>query len=177
MKVCPNCNKVCMDRDAFCTQCGMAFPVAAQSAAEEKPVEETPVYQAAPVEPQIPTYQAPPAEPEAPQAPTYQVPPQYAAYTAQNGEEPVSTGKWVLYQLIPLTPVVGGLVYIVMMFVWAFGQNNNTTFRNWARSQLILAGIGLVIGILALVAVVALGVSLAGMSEFSEGVTEYYSYY
>jgi len=61
--------------------------------------------------------------------------------------------------------------------VWAFGQNNNTTFRNWARSQLIMAGIGLVIGILVLAAVVALGVSLVGMSEFSEGATEYYSYY
>jgi len=40
-----------------------------------------------------------------------------------------------------------------------------------------MAGIGLVIGILVLAAVVALGVSLVGMSEFSEGATEYYSYY
>lgn len=109
----------------------------------------------------------PEAAEAAPIPPTYQPSPDY--YGQKSEGETVSTGKWLLYQLIPIIPVVGGIIYIVMLFVWGFGDSaKNETFRNWARSKLILAGISLVIGILMIVLVVIFSVGMFGALGVSE---------
>ncbi len=184
MKVCPNCSHICTDQDAVCTKCGMAFPATqvspqpqAAPVETEAPAQAFPTYQ--PPAQEVPAYQAPQPQnsvpqqpPAAPQVPTYQVPSQY--YN-QQGEEPVSTGKWLLYQLIPCIPFVGSLIYVIMMFIWSFGGSApNTTFRNWARSQLILSAIVTVLVVVAILVAVGLGLSLM---DLSEETTDYYSYY
>ncbi len=55
--------------------------------------------------------------------------------------EEISVGKWLLYWLIPLIPVVGIPAYIAMLLIWSFGKERNKTFRNWARSSLLIGGI------------------------------------
>ena len=77
-------------------------------------------------------------------------------------DDTVSTGKWLLYQLISLIP----LAYIVMLFIWGFGDEaKNKTFRNWARSQLILAAIGIVLSIFGIILLVLITGGLIGLAS------------
>ena len=34
-------------------------------------------------------------------------------------KEPVSVGGWIGRSLIPFIPVVGGIVYLIMLFIWS----------------------------------------------------------
>lgn len=185
MKTCPNCQFECTDQDRFCAKCGMPF--AEVKTEEPTPEAVEPAVEEAPAAQEIPTFVKPDAEPKAeeaqPQTPaatsqprTYQAPPRYMPPQGNNGEEPVSVGKWILYHLIPCIPVIGGLVYVIMLFVWAFGNTENTTFRNWARSQLILAGISIVLVVLLIIIMVALGIT--GAMAFGDVVDNefYYEY-
>lgn len=53
-------------------------------------------------------------------------------------EPTIPFGNWLITLLLPLIPMVGPLVYIVMLFVWAFGKAGSKTKRNWSRAQLIM---------------------------------------
>lgn len=152
MKVCPNCNAVWEDDVQFCANCGKAIPAAEAPAAE-------PVSQAA----------APQGEAPRQQPPVYQPP---INYYQRPAEEHISTGKWVLYHLIPMIPVVGSLIYLIMLFVWGFGDDKNETFRNWAKSQLILCLISVGLVVLTIIAVAILGVGFFSIAE-SGGVTNW----
>lgn len=139
MKKCMNCGYEGQDEALFCVKCGVPFQ--AQEAQQEAP---------APQPAEEPKQQA------ASEAPQYRMPPQYMPPVQQCKEEPISLGKWLLYHLIPyaglVVPILGNLVYIVVLFIWAFNgtdeAKNNTTFRNWARAQLIFQGVSLVLGII-----------------------------
>jgi ABC-type Fe3+ transport system permease subunit len=48
---------------------------------------------------------------------------------------------WLLTLFISYLPLVG----IIMLFVWAFGSDDNLSRRNWARAQLIIS---LIMGVL-----------------------------
>jgi hypothetical protein len=63
----------------------------------------------------------------------------------ENNAEVVKTGDWVLTYLITAIPIVG----LVMLFVWAFGNNTNPSKANWAKASLIWAAI--IIGLYILV--------------------------
>jgi hypothetical protein len=45
--------------------------------------------------------------------------------------------KWTLYMFVTSIPFVG----LIMLFVWAFGSDNNVTRRNWAKGALIFGAI------------------------------------
>ena len=77
-------------------------------------------------------------------------------------KEPVSVGGWIGRSLIAYIPLVGGLVYLIMLFVWSGDAKKEDTFRNWAKAQLIVIAIVLVLVIL--VAVV-FGASIASVME------------
>jgi hypothetical protein len=62
---------------------------------------------------------------------------------AMKYDAPVSVGDWMLTMLICIIP----LVNIVMLFVWAFSAETNTSKANWAKASLIWMAIGIVIGI------------------------------
>lgn len=64
-------------------------------------------------------------------------------YGVQN-EQPMSLGDWIVTLLIMMIPCVN----IIMMFVWAFGSNVNTSKKNYFRASLIFAAVGLVLGLI-----------------------------
>ena len=63
-------------------------------------------------------------------------------------KEPVSIGGWIGRSLIPLIPLVGGIVYLIMLFIWSGDAKKEDSFRNWAKAQLILLAIGIVLAII-----------------------------
>jgi len=65
--------------------------------------------------------------------------------------EPVSVGMWLGIFLINLIPCVGCLVYMILMFVWAFGNNTKKSLKNFARAQLIILLIAACILVLVLI--------------------------
>lgn len=56
-------------------------------------------------------------------------------------EKPVSFGNWMGSMLLLLIPAIGPFLFIVMMFVWAFGSDTPQSKKNWARASLIVIAI------------------------------------
>lgn len=79
----------------------------------------------------------------------YQQPANYQAPNNNNyGDEHVSPLMWIGIFCINIIPCVGPLIYIIMLFVWAFGSTNKISLKNFAKAQLILTAIGLVLMLL-----------------------------
>lgn len=53
----------------------------------------------------------------------------------------MSVKDWVITILISAIPLVG----LVMLFLWAFGSNENVNKANWAKATLIWAAIAIVL--------------------------------
>ena len=70
----------------------------------------------------------------------------YPPYNDPNAEH-VSTLSWIGIFCINLIPFIGYLVYLVMLFVWAFGSTPKRSLKTFAQAQLIVSAvvIGLVI--------------------------------
>ncbi len=49
----------------------------------------------------------------------------------------MSVSDWIIVYLITFIPIVN----IIMLFVWAFGNNTNRTQSNWAKGNLVLFAI------------------------------------
>lgn len=75
-----------------------------------------------------------------------------------SNNEPVSVGDWMVTMIIFAIPIVG----LVMMFVWAFGDGTNPSKKNYCRAALIMAAIGIVLGILMLISCSSLLASMFG---------------
>lgn len=52
----------------------------------------------------------------------------------------ITTSEWIIVKLIMLVP----LVNIIMLFVWAFGDNSNLSKSNWAKASLVVWAIGFI---------------------------------
>ena len=75
----------------------------------------------------------------------------YPAYQQPMGgmpKAPVTVGGWIGRSLIPMIPIVGWLVYIIMLFIWTGDSTKEDTFRNWAKAQLIVMGVTIVVVVL-----------------------------
>ena len=77
--------------------------------------------------------------------------------TQEEPKTPISVGGWIGRSLIPMIPLAGGIVYLIMLFIWSGDKTKEDTFRNWAKAQLILTGIFIVLWII----LVAIGFVLA----------------
>lgn len=77
-------------------------------------------------------------------------------------KEPISVGGWIGRSLIPCIPLVGGIVYLIMLFVWSGDTKKEETFRNWAKAQLIVTAIVIV---LTIILVAIFGVAAAEIAE------------
>ena len=82
-----------------------------------------------------------------------------STYQPSVSKYPISVGGWIGRSLIPCIPLVGGLVYLIMLFVWSGDKTREDSFRNWAKAQLIVLAIVLVLAIVAVV---------LGITVFSE---------
>ncbi len=92
---------------------------------------------------------------------TYQQPytPQYVN-NYSNEDEHVSVAGWVGRMCIPLIPFVGGLIYIIMLFVWAFGSTPKKSLKTFAKAQLLVMAIALGIAVIILLIAVVTGYSI-----------------
>ncbi len=72
-----------------------------------------------------------------------------ADYSRNIGFEPISTGGFMLMDLIMAIPVLN----IVMYFVWGFSKNVNPNKSNWAKSKLLWILIGLAFSIIVIVVI------------------------
>lgn len=52
-------------------------------------------------------------------------------------EKTVSMLEWLGTYLIMFIPVVGGIVFLVMLLIWSFSNSIPTSKKNWARATLI----------------------------------------
>jgi hypothetical protein len=59
----------------------------------------------------------------------------------QSQAQVMSVKDWIITILIAAIPLVG----FVMMFVWAFGSNENPNKANWAKAGLIWIAVGMVL--------------------------------
>ena len=78
-------------------------------------------------------------------------------YIPQQTKQPISIGGWIGRSLISCIPLVGPLVYLIMLFVWAGDTTKEDSFRNWAKAQLIIMGIvvGLTLLVMLFAAIIA----------------------
>ncbi len=63
-------------------------------------------------------------------------------------EKPISFGNWMGTMMLPFIPLIGIFIYIVMMFVWAFGSDTPKSKKNWARASLIMMVVGIILFVL-----------------------------
>lgn len=70
----------------------------------------------------------------------------------------ISVGEWVLYLFLFSIPIVN----IIMLCIWAFGQEPNPTKKNFAKAYLIWIAIG--IGIAVLMMTLMFGIFTQAMS-------------
>ncbi len=75
-------------------------------------------------------------------------------YSPKN--EPVSVARWVGRMFLRWIPFVGGLVYLIMLIIWACSDRFEKTSKNWAIASLIMAAVNIIVGILIVWAVFAL---------------------
>ena len=95
--------------------------------------------------------QTPPQQTPSQQTPPQQTPPPVMhtklSSPYDDGEERakvVSTGKFVLMDLVMMIP----LVNLIMYFVWGFSSKVNPNIRNWARGKLVWILINIAISII-----------------------------
>ncbi|MGN0163794.1 MAG: zinc ribbon domain-containing protein [Candidatus Ornithomonoglobus sp.] len=73
---------------------------------------------------------------------------------------PMTIGGWIgrmlLLSLLYLVPVIGWIIDIVLLCVWAGDRAKDDTFRNWAKAQLTVLLI--IIGISVVISIVIIGI-------------------
>lgn len=87
-------------------------------------------------------------------------------------EKPISFLSWLGTYALLLVPYVGWLIFIIMLFVWAFGNNTPVTKKNWARVTLIFVGIVTVFVILFIIIFY-----VPMLQQIMSGNFDYNSYY
>ena len=83
-------------------------------------------------------------------------------YPQDSSKESISVGGWIGRSLIPCIPLVGSIVYLIMLFIWSGDKKKEDTFRNWAKAQLIIMA---VVFVLAILFAVIFGTAFAEMAE------------
>ena len=72
----------------------------------------------------------------------------YPAHLRPSSKEPISVGGWIGRSLIPMIPIVGGIVYLIMLFIWSGDTKKEDTFRNWAKAQLIVMAVVIALSVI-----------------------------
>lgn len=165
-KTCNNCGNI-MDDDAnICSRCGTQY-IALQGAQNEQTSNnggfQQPQYQP-PYQQQYQQYQQPYGQP-------YQMPnQQYAAPM----EKPMGVGSWV--GTILLTTMFG-VISLVLLFVWGFGNDVPIAKKNYCRAMLIIELIATVLAIIFLVVFAVLFANSGAWEDFIDEISQYqYSY-
>lgn len=71
----------------------------------------------------------------------------------------MSVTDWLINLVLVAIPLVG----IVLLFVWAFGNDGNITRKNWAKANLLLAAI--ILGFWLLIILPIFGLAIFGIAS------------
>ncbi|MBQ7956890.1 MAG: zinc ribbon domain-containing protein [Clostridia bacterium] len=142
--VCNKCGALCQDNTMFCTSCGNRL-AAQQQPQQSQQQSNQPVYQ----QPQNNYYQQPPVMNGG----------QPMQYQTQKTEPVTSIGKYLLWWLIGLIPLIGFILTIVFAV-----DKSDMNRANFFRAQLIIMAIGVLLGILSVFLVLSAGVGI--LNEF-----------
>ena len=75
--------------------------------------------------------------------------------------KPMTALKWIGLTLLNAIPLIGNLIYLILMFKWAFGSTKDLSLKGYARANLLVM-------LLALFAVIVFFVlTFMGMLELS----------
>ena len=88
-------------------------------------------------------------------------------------DKPVTFLNWLGTYGMMLIPIVGGIAFLVMLFIWAFGGKTPESKKNWARATLLFVGVILVIIIVYIIAIV----NSSMFQQMMNGTFDYNSYY
>lgn len=77
-------------------------------------------------------------------------PPMPEAINVNQKEKTVSMLEWLGTYLIMFIPLVGGIVFFIMLLIWSFSNTIPTSKKNWARATLIFYVIMIIIFIVLL---------------------------
>ncbi len=135
----------------FCENCGSKLPEGAKfcggCGAKTEPIQPSNTAAAAPA-PARPVPPPPAYTPSVQTAPSYQQAyvhqQQNPAYSGQSGCEPLRVGQYIGMFLLMCVPILS----IILLFMWSFGSSVNPNKKNFARAMLILAAIGIILGII-----------------------------
>lgn len=64
---------------------------------------------------------------------------------------PVTLAEWLWIFCLNLIPIMGTLVFLAMLFVWAFGSTKKQSLKSFARAFLLFLAILLGVGLLFLI--------------------------
>ena len=63
---------------------------------------------------------------------------------------PMTAKKWIGLTFLNVIPLIGNIIYLILMFKWAFGSTKDLTLKDFARATLFF----ILLAILAIVALV-----------------------
>ena len=52
--------------------------------------------------------------------------------------KPMTAWKWIGLSLLPAVPFVGAIIYLILMFKWAFGGTPDLSLKGYARANLLV---------------------------------------
>ena len=90
----------------------------------------------------------------------------------QNEKKPMSVAGWIGRSFIQMIPFIGGIVYLIMLFVWAGDKSREESFNNWAKAQLWLMLIGIIV--LVVIIVIATSIGISSFNDISSAGRVYY---
>jgi hypothetical protein len=158
---CNVCGRQIQNEEAnFCEYCGSSFREQAQASFNMPPREQSIPYPNGPVMTAIPSQYKNPAAP---------------AQKAAGDEKQVTFLNWLGTYGIMFIPIAGWLIFLVMLFVWAFGGNAPASKRNWARATLIFVGISVLLLLIYLVAFLPTYMNM--YQDMANGTFDFNNYY
>jgi len=102
-------------------------------------------------------------------------PPPYPNNTIQANEH-FSVGQWIGIWCWNLIPGVGGIIYLIVMCVYAFGDTPKKSVKNWAKAQLIIMLVTFIITAIATTVIMILYGAIIMAAISSASSASYYSY-
>lgn len=166
---CNVCGRQTVNEEAnFCEYCGSSF----REHMQQQPMNQMPAYnQGNPFEQGNPYNAGSGPIPNGMPGANQQINPNQV----QQPERPTSFLDWLGTYGIMLIPCVGWLVFLVMLFIWGFGNNASASKKNWARATLVFAGVILVLVIAYLAMVMPMYMDI--YQQMMNGTFDMNSYY
>lgn len=123
---CNTCGRELLNENAnFCEYCGASFRERAQTVINTEQREPEGMVSATPVVMSLPR---PDGVAQTPSRPT-------------EIEKSLTFANWITTYGLMFIPIVGGLIFFVMLFVWAFDGKTPPSKKNWARATLIFVAV------------------------------------